>query len=144
MLPLYSAKTSSVFAVKAVRDSDDLLPPTPDKDLRNESKENRVVVEFLVAPNAAARETIAVDLAVSNQSLEVISSIAESIRLAARIVDMPCNIMHTTAFVQASFRTFPTKILGYLHKKYQYFAWLVRQLIDEITAMSCTRIQFSV
>ncbi|GAU99381.1 hypothetical protein RvY_10397 [Ramazzottius varieornatus] len=98
--PLYSAKTSSVFAVKAVRDSDELLSTTPDKDLRNESKENRVVVEFLVAPNAAARETIAVDLAVSDQSLEVISSIAESIRLAARIVDMPCNIMHTTAFVQ--------------------------------------------
>ena len=84
--PLYSAKTSSVFAVKAVRDNDDLLVPAPNKDFRSESKENRVVVEFLVAPNAAARETIAVDLVVSKQSLEVISSIAESIRLAAKIV----------------------------------------------------------
>ncbi|OQV20425.1 putative aminopeptidase NPEPL1 [Hypsibius exemplaris] len=54
--PLYSAKTVSVFAVKAVQDSAHLLPGTPNRDTRTtaDTNESRVIVEFIVIPNISA------------------------------------------------------------------------------------------
>jgi len=98
--PLYSCKTGSVFAVKAVQDCGNNLPATPTKDIVNETKECRVVVEFIVIPNISAPEDFAVDRAISRKSLDTIGYLADGIRLAARIVDTPCNYMHTTALVQ--------------------------------------------
>ncbi|OQV20428.1 putative aminopeptidase NPEPL1 [Hypsibius exemplaris] len=100
--PLYSAKTGSVFAVKAVQDSANLLPTTPNRNTRTtaDTKESRVIVEFIVIPNISASEEFAVDRAIVRRSLDTISYLADGIRLAARIVDTPPNLMTTTALVK--------------------------------------------
>ncbi|XP_055357065.1 probable aminopeptidase NPEPL1 [Paramacrobiotus metropolitanus] len=98
--PLYSAKTGSVFATKNVPDAEGSLPATPTKDLKNEEKENRVIVEFIVIPNPDAPMEFAPEPVTSRTSMELLGQIGQSIRLAAKIVDMPCNEMHTTAFVK--------------------------------------------
>ena len=53
-----------------------------------------VTVEFvLVGKN---------DSPITSEDAECMSAAAESIRLSARLVDMPCQDMHTTAFVQVN------------------------------------------
>ena len=37
---------------------------------------------------------------ISSEDAECMNAVAESIRLSARLVDMPCQEMHTSAFVQ--------------------------------------------
>ena len=50
-----------------------------------------VTVEFvLVGKN---------DSPITTEDAECMSAVAESIRLSARLVDMPCQDMHTSAFV---------------------------------------------
>ena len=43
------------------------------------------------------------DLPLSNEDAECMNVVADSIRLSARLVDMPCQDMHTSAFVQVIF-----------------------------------------
>ena len=53
-----------------------------------------VTVEFvLVGKN---------DSPITTEDAECMSAVAESIRLSARLVDMPCQDMHTSAFVQVN------------------------------------------
>ena len=53
-----------------------------------------VTVEFvLVGKN---------DSPITSEDAECMSAVAESIRLSARLVDMPCQDMHTSAFVQVN------------------------------------------
>ena len=53
-----------------------------------------VTVEFvLVGKN---------DSPITTEDVECMSAVAESIRLSARLVDMPCQDMHTSAFVQVN------------------------------------------
>ena len=53
-----------------------------------------VTVEFvLVGKN---------DSPITSEDAECMSAVAESIRLSARLVDMPCQDMHTNAFVQVN------------------------------------------
>lgn len=40
------------------------------------------------------------DSPITTEDAECMSAVAESIRLSARLVDMPCQDMHTSAFVQ--------------------------------------------
>ena len=37
---------------------------------------------------------------VSREELDVLDSAAKSVRLTARIIDAPCSVMHTDAFLQ--------------------------------------------
>ena len=43
------------------------------------------------------------DLPLSREDAECMNVVADSIRLSARLVDMPCQEMHTSAFVQVIF-----------------------------------------
>lgn len=43
------------------------------------------------------------DLPLSSEDAECMNVVADSIRLSARLVDMPCQDMHTSAFVQVIF-----------------------------------------
>ncbi len=53
-----------------------------------------VTVEFvLVGSN---------DSPITSEDAECMSVVAESIRLSARLVDMPCQDMHTNAFVEVN------------------------------------------
>lgn len=55
-----------------------------------------VTVEFvLVGKN---------DSPITSEDAECMSAVAESIRLSARLVDMPCQDMHTSAFVQVNIK----------------------------------------
>ena len=42
------------------------------------------------------------DSPITSEDVECMSAVAESIRLSARLVDMPCQDMHTSAFVQVN------------------------------------------
>ena len=53
-----------------------------------------VVVEFVLVGDTKTP--------ISSEDAECMSIVAESIRLSARLVDMPCQDMHTSAFVQVT------------------------------------------
>lgn len=62
------------------------------KSSRAKLRSRTVIVEFvLVGEN---------DTPISDEDAVCMSVVAESIRLSARLVDMPCQDMHTSAFVE--------------------------------------------
>lgn len=85
--PLYSAKSPG--------SSQDSKTPTV------------VNVEFLLVPesvsdgtNGAEEESVSEDLHLSQDDLRCLESAASGIRLAAKIVDMPCNVMNVDKFLK--------------------------------------------
>lgn len=56
-----------------------------------------VTIEFLIISN-----TNNLDYKVSKEEIETMERIANSVRMAARIVDTPCNYMNVDHFLDAS------------------------------------------
>ena len=59
---------------------------------RNKPTSRTVTVEFVVVGKGSTPLT--------DEDVACMSIVADSIRLSARLVDMPCQDMHTSAFVQ--------------------------------------------
>ncbi len=82
VFPSYSKKTTSTPIVE--RNSSG--------DLGAASKTSKVIVEFIVVDENNG--------SLSPEEAEILEAAAESIQLTCRIVDTPCNEMHTDAFVK--------------------------------------------
>lgn len=68
----------------------------------NSSNSVTVTVEFVVVNKDGKKVN-----PLSNSDLECMTAAAEGIRLAGRIVDTPCNDMHTDTFIQVCVVLFP-------------------------------------
>ena len=51
---------------------------------------------------------------ITSEDAECMSVVAESIRLSARLVDMPCQDMHTSAFVEVNAVLLAITLIGHL------------------------------
>ena len=98
--PLYSRKTSGVFnnTTKNAAASGD--QDTPMKNSSGYSSQSTVYVEFIIIDKNGVISTTPLD----QSEIGCLEDAAKGIRLAARIVDTPCNEMNVSNFVEEAER----------------------------------------